>query len=248
MGLTKATISREKSTKKVTCLFNPNAYTVSKSIKWDTQVVPGRDEPTLTFTGGGARTLTMELFFDSAESGLDVRTFVNGLWELASIDKNLEEPETKLGRPPLCIFQWGPNWSFEAALTSISVRYTLFKEDGTPLRATANVTFTEGRDGAPPTQAQENSAAQRAAPDKRRQVKEKDTVSSIAQQEYGDCAKWRTIANANNLNNPDDILPGQMLVIPADPEGDNETMDLLNAFREQAEKALGNGTRPPPNP
>lgn len=43
-----------------------------------------------------------------------------------------------------------------------------------------------------------------------------DSLSKIAQREYGDANKWRTIfeANKDQINDPDLIHPGQTLRIP----------------------------------
>lgn len=43
-----------------------------------------------------------------------------------------------------------------------------------------------------------------------------DSLSKIAQREYGDASKWRTIyeANRDKIKNPDLIHPGQVLTIP----------------------------------
>jgi len=43
-----------------------------------------------------------------------------------------------------------------------------------------------------------------------------DSLSKIAQREYGDAGKWRQIYQANKdvIDNPDLIEPGQNLIIP----------------------------------
>lgn len=45
-----------------------------------------------------------------------------------------------------------------------------------------------------------------------------DSLSKIAQREYGDASKWRRIfeANKDKIKNPDLIHPGQVLDIPND--------------------------------
>lgn len=45
-----------------------------------------------------------------------------------------------------------------------------------------------------------------------------DSLSKIAQREYGDAAQWRRIYEANRatIANPDLIHPGQVLAIPTD--------------------------------
>lgn len=48
-------------------------------------------------------------------------------------------------------------------------------------------------------------------------VKRGDTLSEIAQAHYGRASQWRRIfeANRDQLDDPDRIQPGQVLVIPA---------------------------------
>ena len=47
-------------------------------------------------------------------------------------------------------------------------------------------------------------------------VQKGDSLSKIAQRQYGDGKKWRTIfeANRDQITNPDLIHPGQVLKIP----------------------------------
>ena len=45
-------------------------------------------------------------------------------------------------------------------------------------------------------------------------VKARDTLISIANDEYADSTKWRLIAEANNLDDPLAVQPGQTLIIP----------------------------------
>lgn len=48
-------------------------------------------------------------------------------------------------------------------------------------------------------------------------VKSGDTLSAIAQKQYGKASRWRAIfdANRDQIDNPDLIHPGQILKIPA---------------------------------
>jgi nucleoid-associated protein YgaU len=52
-------------------------------------------------------------------------------------------------------------------------------------------------------------------------VRKGDTLSAIAQREYGDANAWRRIYDANRdlLDNPDVIHPGQQLNLPAKDGG-----------------------------
>jgi nucleoid-associated protein YgaU len=48
-------------------------------------------------------------------------------------------------------------------------------------------------------------------------VKKGDTLSAIAQREYGDANEWRRIyeSNRDKIDDPDLIHPGQQLTLPA---------------------------------
>lgn len=49
-----------------------------------------------------------------------------------------------------------------------------------------------------------------------------DTLSGIAKRLYGSAQRWREIyeANTDQISNPDLIRPGQVLNLPATPDGD----------------------------
>lgn len=213
MALTKATLTNLDTNEKIQCLFNPNEYTIAKSNAWEAKPVIGKNVPKMDFTGGGARTLTVELFFDVYEkSGQDVRTYVNKLWDLTMIDERQKNPVTERSRPPFCLLQWGGNWHFKAVITNLSVRYTLFRQDGTPVRAIANLTLQEAEDD---TDLPGTNPTSHAEPGyRKRVVQPHDTLALIAYQEYGDSSRWRPIADANKLTDPTSIETGQVLSIP----------------------------------
>lgn len=214
MGLTKATITNLDTNETIKCLFNPTEYTIAKANSWQPKGLVGQNVPKLDFTGGGSRTLSVELFFDVYEKeGGDVRPLVNKLWALTMIDERNKNKTTKRSRPPLCLFQWGPDWHFKAAVTNLSVRYTLFRQDGTPVRAIANVTLQEAEDDQKKKGTNPTSHAQPGH--RRRTVQPGDTLPLIAFEEYGDATQWRIIADANGLSNPSKLEPGIDLAIPA---------------------------------
>jgi len=77
---------------------------------------------------------------------------------------------------------------------------------GVPCRATMNITMVEC----------EVADRKRQSPDhaKLRRLKRGETLHTIAATEYNDAAQWRRIADANSIENPLDLEPGQELLIP----------------------------------
>jgi hypothetical protein len=195
----------------VECLFNPNAYTFTKRNIWTKAEIRGRNVPQLEFGGGDSMTLTMQLFFDTYLTGGDVRDTTNRIWKFMNINEKLTDSTSGQGRPPMVEFQWGKTWSFKAVITSITQRFTLFRYDGTPVRATLDVTFMQSKEeGRYPGQ---NPTTVGVPGYKRRLIKEGDTIDWIANEEYGDASKWRYIASANSIDDPKHLRPGQVLAI-----------------------------------
>ena len=54
---------------RVTFLFNPKEFSVEKSNQYSEVNIPGLSSPIFQFVRGNARSVTMDLFFDTYEEG-----------------------------------------------------------------------------------------------------------------------------------------------------------------------------------
>ena len=97
-------------------LFNPNTYSVAKANHIAEAAVPGLNAPILQFVNGNARTLEMDLFFDSYEEGTDVSKETDKIYKLLMID-----PDTHA--PPICEIAWG-SFTLTAVLDHVSGKCT----------------------------------------------------------------------------------------------------------------------------
>lgn len=207
MGLVKAKLKNVDTGDELDVCFNPREYTFSKNNPWVMHNIQGMDAPDMQWTSGGPFELHVELLFDAYEEegeGRDVRKWTDKLetFSLVNADKH---------RPPILLFVWGEKLQFKSVITSLSIRFTMFLDTGTPVRAVANVTLTEF--SPPPEQLQ---GKPRHSPDhtKRRIVKQGDTLSWIAGKEYGNPSEWRIIAQANGIDDPMRLTVGRELLIP----------------------------------
>jgi hypothetical protein len=192
-------------------LFNPSEYTLAKGAQIAEIGIPGIDSPLLQFVRGQNEKLTLDLFFDTTESGLDenatdVRTLTKGFYQLVKI-----QPKTHA--PPRVRFYWGQGLSFKAIVESVQQKFNLFNPVGVPLRATLTVSFREYK--TLEEQIQELNL-QSSDVTKRRVVRKGDTLNRIAAEEYGDPHLWRPIADQNQaiLPDPRRLTPGMVLEIP----------------------------------
>lgn len=184
-------------------LFNPTEYAIERSNRLQSTAVPGLPAPAVQFIAGSGETLTMDLLFDTYEQGADVRGYTGKVTALLDLDPDLHAP-------PVCMVVWG-KLQFKAILESVSQRFTMFMETGVPVRATLRATFREYRTM---SEQQLKRTASQADQTKQVTVKQGETLWAIAGREYGDPGKWRHIARANGIVNPQKVPAGSRLVIP----------------------------------
>lgn len=194
------------------CLFNPNELSVSKRAKWDPVAVRGKSVPAMTYASGESSSLSMTLMFDTTDSGEAVTKYTDTLLLLTEPSKNLPSRDAKNKRPPWVRFHWGSWHSFKAFVESVSLSFTYFASDGTPLRAKADVTFMQIEEDS--TWLPQNPTSYTPEPHDLHQVRLGESLDRIASSYYRDSTAWRAIAEANAIADPLGIEPGTLLVIP----------------------------------
>ena len=221
----KISICNDKGTPQdsVSFTFNPTSYSISTRPNYKEVPHLMKDTEKQEFLGGVGRTLTVQLIFDSFSdsdlfSGSAVKNLTEGVENrLKPVTDKLKKLEQavhiagEIHEPPLVIFSWG-NLSFKGRIISYSTNYTMFSMEGKPIRATVDLSIKEYRD---PAKASRESPFESPDRTKSRVVVEGMSLWSIAYEEYDDCEKWRIIAKANNIMNPLDIRPGQVIRVPA---------------------------------
>ena len=217
MALEKLTITTELG-QVITALFNPERYTVTKSAQLAEVAIPGLDSPVVQFVRGQNEKITLELFFDTTDSGMadqvkDVRDLTIDVYKLLKVNGELHAP-------PRVTLSWGNAGQLTShgasispwlVLESLSEEFSLFGPDGTPLRAKLSVSFREAWTIEDQLQVTPRHSSDRTSI---RRVVRGETISHIAYDEYSDSAQWRPIAEANNLDNPRLLDPGMKLLIP----------------------------------
>ena len=203
MALVKATIINTGTGEPIPIMFNPEEYSITRDAKFSDAKVYGLETPVTEFSHGMPETLSMELFFDTYETGVDIRLFTERIANLLELD-----PRTDM--PPVCLFVWG-SLTFKCMLKSITKKFTMFNTFGLPVRATLSVTF-HGYNELNFLLAKNPFRSLGHA--KVYVVKEGETLSQIAWNVFQDPKLWREIADHNKIENPQKLQPGQVLRIP----------------------------------
>jgi hypothetical protein len=193
--------------------FNPNQYTLTKKVSWKPDKMPGFNVSRPQFDKGEPAQLAFSLLFDSYEARKDVRALTEKVAKLTQVVGG------KTPRPPIVKIIWGEDKPYFAGLPftgvveSVTQKFTLFLDNGTPVRATIDLSLHETR--APEKQSKEMNTKKSPFPARSWTVKQGDTLWAIAASEYLNAARWREIARANRVLNPQDLVPGTVLIIPS---------------------------------
>ncbi|HTW99885.1 MAG TPA: LysM peptidoglycan-binding domain-containing protein [Acidimicrobiales bacterium] len=194
---------------KVTFLFNPQSYTISKNANWYRMDDPTQPETsTPIWRGGGPRSMSVQVLLDASysENG-GIQPDVDLLFACCaptSLSIELMAPS-----PPFVMFGWGLTIGFLAFMKSVSAEYTFFRPDGTPLRARCQLEMEEIPIGLPAQNPTSGGRVRRT-----RTIVAGDTLQSVANREYGKPTMWRAIAEVNGIDDPLRVAPGTTLLIP----------------------------------
>ena len=114
--------------------FNPASlqYTVTNTLKEE-----GKGDDKKQFVTQSAAKLTMDLVFDTTDTGEDVRKYTN---QMAKLLKPLNEGKDKKV-PPTVEFDWGL-YSFKGIVEQYKETLDFFAASGVPLRSSINLTLS----------------------------------------------------------------------------------------------------------
>jgi hypothetical protein len=225
LELAKATILNTFTGESFRVMYNPEELKLEQGNTFAEVGIPGLGTPPVQYVRGKARTLSMELFFDTYETGEDVRS------RTAPVVHLLDKDSRELA-PPVLLFSLG-RLQFQCVLVDAGQRFTMFLSDGTPVRSTLSVRFQEYVRldveihqgvffGSPTVSAAVNAAGAVIGISGSVHVTSLgETLSGLAGAYLGDPALWRLIAEANHIVDPFDLGVGRSLRIP--PRGATST-------------------------
>ena len=199
--------------------FNPETITIKRYAATSSQATHGssdvnRQQQASPEQGRESEIILKNIIFDTYEhkpSKSVYTEYIERLEEFCGYNQGKHAPLRLL-------FNWGKfsgnkksHLQLQCWLDEFQVDYTMFLNDGTPVRAKVDLTLKTGK--TPQEQDEEN---QKNSPDHAKMVtvRRGDTLAAIAYAEYDNSAEWRRIADANGIDDPMGIRPGMKLLVP----------------------------------
>lgn len=194
---------------------NPSSYSLNHLLNYSYNQGQGFSGREAVYSNSSPVTLQFEFLFDGtgvvpAPSELGDVPLVGAIAsalsgnkpytvqeEIKRFNELVYQLDGEIHRPRHLLLVWG-TLVFPCVLSSLTYRFTLFKPDGTPLRAVATCGFCESKPQ--PQRALEDN---RMSPDLThlRDIEEGDTLPLLADQIYGNALLYLEVARANKLIN-----------------------------------------------
>jgi hypothetical protein len=205
-----------KATDEYAVMINPEKYTRNYTICYNDVQAQGSNTGSPKFNKIPSEVVKLELVFDgtgvipTAIPGVVPFTGDGISEQIAAFEDVVFEYIGKIHSPRFLRLLWG-TFEFYCRLTSLAITYTLFKPDGTPLRARADAEFLE--------YTSETDAAKEAndnSPDLSHviTVKAGDTLPLLCYGVYGSSAFYPQVALVNGLVDFRQLAPGSQLLFP----------------------------------
>ena len=187
-------------------MFNPESIQENQAFYYTEEQEPGSGGGVQRFSKVFPRSFTMEFLIDGTGASGDKREVEA---EIALFKKTVEL-KGEFHRPPFLLLVYGSFFT-KCVLLSMSIKYTMFRQNGTPLRAVIKATF-KGHT----KRLLDLLISNFLSPDltKRRIVQSGDNLPLMCYGLYDSPRFYLEVARANGLTNFRRLRPGRELIFP----------------------------------
>jgi hypothetical protein len=189
-----------------TAMLNPQSYSQNYNSQYSVEQGQGTPDASIKYEKSTPSNLNFELLFDATGVVNPKRTDL--VKEITSFKKVAYDYNGNIHSPNYLKLIWGQSLLFKCRLTSMKVNYTLFKPDGTPLRAKVTVDFKEFQT---PSQ-----AITKNSPDMThiKTVRAGDSLPELVYDVYQEDAHILSVAKYNHLDTIMNLEVGRQLYFP----------------------------------
>lgn len=207
----------------IVAMFNPDNIIYIRRNRWDIHPTNGQVLPTVAFTTSLPATLDVTLIFDGTEDGRNVAKIVDQLASFTRVSDKYNNgsvgggdhtaSQSKQQRPPTVQFLWGNYLSFKAIIDTLTTTFTLFLDDGTPVRASVKVLFNQIEDTK--VFPKQNPTSGGRTGERVHRLGPRETLDQVAYAAFGQTGLWRALAAFNGVDDPLRLQAGDAILLPA---------------------------------
>ena len=193
---------------KYTVFLNPESFSHKSENTYNTPHPPGEpgDTPRFSYASDGSVSFSLVLDGTRTIGGKSIEVSA----EIAKLKAVVLAYHGAIHSPFYVQLVWG-NFLFNCRLTTFNVNYTLFRPDGTPVRAKVDLVFISAMDSKTLALLANKQSADLSH---HYQVKAGDTLPQLCYRIYGDSKYYLQVAAHNHLIHFSRLVPGTVLSFP----------------------------------
>lgn len=190
-------------------MINPDSIKWNRSIEYSEKNVPDSPWPSQKYKNTPSEKLSFDIVIDCTGLVNDTRTDL--MSEVNALKEIIYSYNGSKHRPNFVQVQWGKDITFQGVLTGFDTSYTLFRPDGSPLRAKLSLSFS--RYVSAKTAAK---MAHKQSPDvsHRIVVEQGMTLPQLCQNIWNDDSYYVQVAQYNDLNKFRNLRGGELIIFP----------------------------------
>jgi hypothetical protein len=190
-------------------MINPDTLKWQRNIEYNEQQTPDSSSASQKYKCTSSDKLNFDIVIDC--TGVVDSKRVNMATEINSLEKIVYTYNGDIHRPNYVKVQWGSSLTFKGVLDSFDISYTLFKPDGSPLRAKISLGFSQYI--SPSTVKMQEK---QASPDVTHLVSvvEGITLPQLCQKIWNDDSYYVQVARYNDLNKFRNLKGIEKLIFP----------------------------------
>jgi hypothetical protein len=190
-------------------MINPDTIKQQRTIDYNSVQAPDTSSSSQKFKSSPSDKLSFDIVIDCTGVVDPKRTSM--FKEVTALENIVSKYNGEIHRPNFVSIQWGSNPPFKGVLTSFDVSYTLFRPDGSPLRAKISLSFNSYV--SPKTAARQNN---NASPDVTHlvDVEQGVTLPQLCQQVWKNSNYYVQVAKYNDLNKFRNMEGTEQLIFP----------------------------------
>ncbi|MBI3134484.1 MAG: hypothetical protein HYZ14_07375 [Bacteroidetes bacterium] len=192
-----------------TVMINPETIKRQRAIEYNEQQAPDSSSASQKYKSTPSEGISFDIVIDCTGVVDSKRT--NMVKEISLLESIIFTYNGKIHRPNFVKIQWGKDITFKGVLKSFDTQYTLFKPDGSPLRAKVSLSFSQYIS---PSTVKKLDKPE--SPDVTHMVAvvEGVTLPQMCQQVWNDDSYYVQVARYNDLNKFRNLKGIQSLIFP----------------------------------
>ncbi len=223
-------------TAEFTAMFNPETFSVTNEIEYDDSQAESETGSEFKFKNITAREFSFDFVIDATGANV-IKRGIEGEVEQFKRATGFKELEGFTGNERRSFYltiTWG-SFNIRCVLKGMDINYSLFRPDGTPIRATISAKFNEYKTTDQQSRENPESVVNLTQV---RDVFDQDQIGNLATKLYGDGSKYIDIAKANTLNNLKELANGTRLEFPPIDQLGGELSQQASSLVDQASQIV----------